>query len=286
MELIIVTGLSGAGKSQTANILEDMGFYCVDNVPPRIIPAFADMSQNAGGQFSKMALVTDIRGGEMFGEIDGILTDFDARGLEYKILFLDCSNEVLVRRYKENRRKHPLNSGEKLSLAEAIEKERKTLKKIRNKADYIIDTSHISISQLKQKVSALFYGEVSNTLKIQCKSFGFKYGTDGEDDLIFDVRCLPNPFYDENLKEKTGLEKCVQDYVLLHDESQTFLQKLSDFLLFAVPLYVKEGKSQLNIAFGCTGGKHRSVTFAETVGKLLSDKGYNCSVWHRDILKR
>ncbi len=286
MELLIVTGLSGAGKSQTANILEDMGFYCVDNVPPRIIPSFADMSQNAGGQFSKMTLVTDIRGGEMFKEIDSVLTDFDNREVGYKILFLDCSDEVLIRRYKENRRKHPLNSEGELSLSEAIEKERKTLKKIRNRADFIIDTSRISISQLKQKVSALFYGNINEALKIQCKSFGFKYGADGEDDLIFDVRCLPNPFYDETLKEKTGLEKEVQDFVLQHKESQEFLNKLSEFLICAVPLYVKEGKSQLNIAFGCTGGKHRSVTFAETVGKILTEKGYNCSIWHRDILKR
>ena len=285
MELLIVTGLSGAGKSQAINTLEDMGFYCVDNVPPAIIPAFVDISDNKG-QFSKMALVTDIRGGELFESIDGVLKDLNEREIEYKILFLDASDEVLVRRYKENRRKHPLNKNGKLSIGEAVEKERKALKKIRNKADYIIDTSLISTAQLKEKVTALFYGENSGAMKIQCKSFGFKYGSDNEDDLVFDVRCLPNPFYDENLKEKTGLDLEVQEYVLSTDESAEFLEKLFSFLEFAIPLYEKEGKSQLTVAFGCTGGKHRSVTFAERVGAALKEKNYDCAIVHRDIAKR
>lgn len=286
MELIIVTGLSGAGKSQCANALEDMGFYCVDNVPPAIIPSFVGLSLNSSNQLSKMALVTDTRGGDLFHSIDSVLNDLDLQSIDYKILFLDAANEVLIRRYKENRRKHPLNKNGKLSIGEAVETERRTLEKIRNKADYIIDTSLISNAQLKQKLSALFYGDVSNVLKIQCKSFGFKYGSDGEDDLIFDVRCLPNPFYDETLKEKTGLEKDVQNFVLSTDESLEFLKRLSDFIIYSVPLYANEGKSQLNLAFGCTGGKHRSVTFAEIIGKMLKEKNYDCSIVHRDILKR
>lgn len=283
MELLIVTGLSGAGKSQTANALEDIGYYCVDNVPPALIPAFVEIGENTKNQLSKMAVVTDTRGGDLFQDIEETLEKLKLGGVDYKILFLDSSDDVLVRRYKEHRRKHPLNADGTLSLPEAVKKDRLMLEKIRIQADYIIDTTHISLAQLKQKLSALFYGDVSDTLKIQCKSFGFKYGTDGDEDLIFDVRCLPNPFYDEALKEKTGQEKCVQDYVLSTDESREFLNKLTEFIDFAVPLYAKEGKSQLNIAFGCTGGKHRSVTFAEIIGKMLKDKNYDCSIIHRDM---
>ena len=282
MELIIVTGMSGAGKSQASNTLEDMGFYCVDNVPPAIIPAFVDMS-DAKDQFSKMALITDIRGGELFESIDDVLKGLDERKFKYKILFLDASDEVLIRRYKENRRTHPLNKNGKLSLASAVETERKALKKIRSRADYIIDTSLISIAQLKEKITALFYGDKGTAMKIQSKSFGFKYGADNEADLVFDVRCLPNPFYEENLKEKTGLESEVQDYVLNSKESLEFLDRLYSFLEYAIPLYQKDGKSQLTVAFGCTGGKHRSVTFAEIIGKALKDKNYDCSIVHRDM---
>ncbi len=222
MELLIVTGLSGAGKSQAANALEDMGYYCVDNVPPAIIPAFVDMGETSKNQLSKMALVTDIRSDDMFHDISDVLEGLDTRGVDYKILFLDASDDVLIRRYKENRRKHPLNKTGKMSISEAIDTERTTLKAIRQRSDYIIDTSRISTAQLKEKVFALFFGDSVSVLKIQCKSFGFKYGADGEDDLIFDVRCLPNPFYDEELKEKTGRDKEVRDYVLSTRESREF----------------------------------------------------------------
>lgn len=286
MELLIVTGLSGAGKSQVGNALEDMGFYCVDNVPPAVIPAFVDMSEQSKGNLGKIALVTDVRGGQLFEGITDVLEDLDAREIKYKILFLNASDEVIIRRYRENRRQHPLNKEGKLSVGEAVKEERKALEKIRNRADFIIDTSHTSLAQLKQKVTSLFCSDLSDSLKIQCKSFGFKYGSDRENDLIFDVRCLPNPFYDEALKEKTGLEKEVRDYVLSTEESREFLKKIIDFLEFSIPLYIKEGKSQLTVAFGCTGGKHRSVTFAELVGNALKEKEYNCSIVHRDILKR
>ncbi len=285
MELLIITGLSGAGKSQAANALEDMGFYCVDNVPPAIIPAFVDMSLSGKDNLQKMALVTDARGGDMFHEISDVLEGFKSRGTEYKILFLDSSDEVLIRRYKENRRKHPLAQGG-MSIAEAVEEERKTLEKIRIESDFIIDTSLISVAQLKQKVFSIFSAESGTALKIQCKSFGFKYGLDSEADLIFDVRCLPNPFYDERIKPKTGLEAEVQDYVLSTEESREFLNKLLDFIDFSVPLYIKEGKSQLIIAFGCTGGKHRSVTFAQKIGEHLKAQKLDCVIEHRDILKR
>ena len=286
MELLIVTGLSGAGKSQVGNALEDMGFYCVDNVPPAVIPAFVDISQRSKGNLEKIALVTDIRGGQLFDSITDVLNDLDAREIKYKILFLDALDEVIIRRYKENRRKHPLNKEAKLSIEEAVKNERKALEKIRNRADFVIDTSHTPLAQLKQKVASRFCDDLSDSLRIQCKSFGFKYGSDRENDLIFDVRCLPNPFYDEALKEKTGLDKEVRDYVLSTEESREFLKKIIDFLEFSIPLYIKEGKSQLTVAFGCTGGKHRSVTFAELVGNALKEKEYNCSIVHRDILKR
>ncbi len=283
MELVIVTGMSGAGKTQTANALEDMGYYCVDNVPPALIPSFVEMGEKTQNRLSKMVIVTDMRGGDMFSDIDDVLLRLKAANVNYKILFLDSSDEVLVRRYKENRRKHPLNPDGALSLSEAVNQDRLALDKIKLKSNYIIDTSRTTIAQLKQKLAALFFGDAGNNLKIQCKSFGFKFGVDGEDDLIFDVRCLPNPFYIEELKEKTGKETVIQDYVLSTEESREFLKRLTDFVTYAVPLYAKEGKSQLNIAFGCTGGKHRSVTFAEIIGKILRDKDYDCSIVHRDM---
>lgn len=198
---------------------------------------------------------------------------------------MDAADEVLIHRYKENRRKHPLSNSDN-SLADVVAKERKILSGLRNRADYTIDTSYISNAQLKVKLSEIFFGSVSNVLKIQCESFGFKYGVDTEADLVFDVRCLPNPFYVEELKHKTGLDKEVQDYVLNGDDSIRFLEKLNSFINCAVPLYAKEGKSQLTIAIGCTGGKHRSVTFAELICKNLKEQNYNCVTVHRDINKR
>ena len=274
MELLIVTGMSGAGKSQAANALEDIGFYCVDNIPPAIIPSFVELSARSGDLLNKMAIVTDMRGGALFSEIDGVLGNLKRNNIEYKILFLDAADDVLIRRYKENRRKHPLADGNNMSVAAAIAKEREMLKKIRFSADYVVDTSRISIAQLKVQLS-----------NIQCKSFGFKYGSDTEADLVVDVRCLPNPFYVEELKEKTGLDKEVRDYVMASEDSKRFLDRLLAFIDCAVPMYAKEGKSQLVISIGCTGGKHRSVTFAELIGEHLRNENYNCSINHRDIYK-
>ena len=285
MELLIVTGMSGAGKSQAANALEDIGFYCVDNIPPAIIPSFVELSARSGDLLNKMAIVTDMRGGALFSEIDGVLGNLKRNNIEYKILFLDAADDVLIRRYKENRRKHPLADGNNMSVAAAIAKEREMLKKIRFSADYVVDTSRISISQLKVQLSNIFFGSVSNVLKIQCKSFGFKYGSDTEADLVVDVRCLPNPFYVEELKEKTGLDKEVRDYVMASEDSKRFLDCLLAFIDCVVPMYAKEGKSQLVISIGCTGGKHRSVTFAELIGEHLRNENYNCSINHRDIYK-
>ena len=285
MELLIVTGMSGAGKSQTANILEDIGYYCVDNVPPAIIPSFVELSARSGDFLSKIAIVTDMRGGGLFTEINDVLENLKNNQISYKILFLDAADDVLKRRYKENRRKHPLADAQDLSVTAAIARERELLKKIRFLSDYVVDTSYISIAQLKVQISNFFFGSVSNVMKIQCRSFGFKYGSDSEADLVLDVRCLPNPFYVEELKDKTGLDGEVRDYVMDSKESRDFLEKLLAFLDCAVPLYAKEGKSQLVISVGCTGGKHRSVTFAELIGKYLQDKDFHCSVSHRDIYK-
>ena len=285
MELLIVTGMSGAGKSQAANALEDMGYYCVDNIPPAIIPSFVELSARSGDLLNKMAIVTDIRGGVLFSEIEQVLNSLKNNSVDYKILFLDSSDDVLIRRYKENRRRHPMADAENMSLSAAVKKEREMLKKIRFMSDYIIDTSHISIAQLKVQLSNVFCGSVSNVLKIQCKSFGFKYGSDTEADLVIDVRCLPNPFYVEDLKLKTGLDKEVRDYVMASSDSKEFLAKLLSFIDCAVPLYAKEGKSQLVISIGCTGGKHRSVTFAQLIGEHLQNENYNCSITHRDIYK-
>ena len=285
MELLIVTGMSGAGKSQAANALEDMGYYCVDNIPPAIIPSFVELSTRSGDLLNKMAIVTDIRGGVLFSEIEQVLNNLKNNSVAYKILFLDAADDVLIRRYKENRRRHPMADAENMSLSAAVKKEREMLKKIRFMSDYIIDTSHISIAQLKVQLSNVFCGSVSNVLKIQCKSFGFKYGADTEADLVIDVRCLPNPFYVEDLKQKTGLDKEVRDYVMSSDDSKEFLARLLSFIDCAVPLYAKEGKSQLIISIGCTGGKHRSVTFAQLIGEHLQNENFNCSITHRDIYK-
>ncbi len=285
MNLLIVTGMSGAGKSQTANALEDMGFYCVDNIPPAIIPSFVELSKRGSEEMVKLAIITDIRGGSMFKEISAVLQKFKAEHIEYKILFLDASDDVLIRRYKENRRKHPLCERADLSLSDAVKLERRLLSDIKNSADYVVDTSLISAAQLKMQITNIFTDNGESGIKILCHSFGFKYGTDVDADIIFDVRCLVNPFYVETLKHKTGLDTEVSDYVMADASSREFAKHVFEFIDFSLPLYLKEGKSQLVVSFGCTGGKHRSVTFAELLCKHLKEKGYGAAAMHRDISK-
>lgn len=285
MNLVIVTGLSGAGKSQAANALEDMGYYCVDNIPPAIIPAFVELSKRESEGLSKLAVVTDMRGGSMFGDIKKVLKGLKKSGIDYKILFLDAADDVLIRRYKENRRKHPLCDMEGVSLSDAVKLEREKLAQIHAAADFDIDTSLISSAQLKSILTETFLKSAEKGMRILCKSFGFKYGIDADADNVFDVRCLPNPYYVENLRDKTGLDKAVSDYVLTGEESINFKNGVMSFADMAIPLYIKEGKSQLVISFGCTGGKHRSVTFAELLCKHLKEKGFNASAIHRDINK-
>lgn len=283
MELLIITGMSGAGKSQAVDVFEDMGYYCVDNIPPMLIRSFLDVTSAGNGEIKKLAIVTDIRGGNMFKDISAVLDSLTESSIDYKILFLDASDDVLVRRYKEHRRPHPLIDAGFDSIADAIAAERKLLNDIRLRADFIIDTSLTSVAKFRENIKNMFIGDIKGGMRIQTMSFGFKYGAAVEADLVFDVRCLPNPFYVDELKHKTGLDKEVYNYVMSFNESCKLADKICDFLDFSTELYCKEGKSQLTIAFGCTGGKHRSVTFAELVARYLSDKGYNVSTNHRDI---
>lgn len=285
MNLLIVTGMSGAGKSQAANILEDMGFYCVDNIPPSIIPSLVDLSRRGNEELGRLAIVTDIRGGDLFDGISAVLENLKKDNVDCKILFLDAPDEVLIRRYKENRRRHPLCDKGDYSLSDAVKEERRLLAKIRYTADFIVDTGNTSNAQLKVRLSEIFLKSNKIGMTIQCKSFGFKYGSDPDADIIIDVRCLPNPFYAEELKKKTGLDPKVSDYVMESENSKEFLKRLLDFIDYSLPLYTSEGKSQLVISFGCTGGKHRSVTFAEMLYRHLCQLGYNAGVIHRDIHK-
>ena len=285
MNFLIITGLSGSGKSGVVNVLEDIGFYCVDNIPPQLIPKFAEICVSSSEKMQKVALVTDVRGGEMFDDIDNGISYLREHGIKCGILFLDASDDVLIRRYKETRRKHPLYDEAHGNLQHSIDLEREKLMVIREKADYYVDTSEMSIQQLKETVYSLFLENPGDSLSVEIMSFGFKYGTVREADLIFDVRCLPNPFYIQELKNHTGMESCVSDYVMKFKQSQELEKKLEELINFLIPLYKHEGKSQLVIAFGCTGGKHRSVTFAENMYKFLRDKDVKCRICHRDINK-
>lgn len=283
MRFIIITGLSGAGKTQVIRCMEDLGYYCIDNMPTVLVGKFAEVCQSSAGKIDKVAMVIDIRGGDMFSQLADEINNLKSLNYEYEILFLDASDETLVKRYKETRRVHPL-SKDGASLSDSIKKERLALEDIKNKADHIIDTSGYKASQLKNVVSELFEGGRKG-LVINITSFGFKYGIVVDGDLIFDVRFLPNPFYEESLKEHTGLEKCVQDYVLSFEQAGVFIEKLKDMTEYLIPYYTEEGKNQLVIGIGCTGGQHRSVTVAQKLYEYLKAKGYNVIISHRDIEK-
>lgn len=283
MDFVIVTGLSGAGKSKTADALEDMGYYCIDNIPPELIIKFADICSKSDNGLSKVACVSDIRGGEMFSGLIDTLEQMKSKGYKYKLLFLDCCDEALVRRYKETRRKHPLTDIEQASVEDAIAIERVMLQKVKSAADYILDTSILTTGQLKERVTQLFNNIPQEGIIVSCMSFGFKFGLPAEADLVFDVRCLPNPFYVAELKPKTGLEQDVKNYIFKSEKSNIFLNKITELIDYALPLYIAEGKSQLVVAMGCTGGKHRSVAFAEALCRHLSENGYQSVANHRDF---
>lgn len=291
MEFIIVTGISGSGKSSCIQILEDIGFFCIDNMPPQLISNFAEICSESrndrGEKISKVAIVTDIRGGALFLELSDRIEQLkNTDGIDLKVLFLEASKEVLMKRYSETRRKHPLDGASNGDLSKAIDAETELLSDIRTHADYIIDSSLITSTQLKEQVAELFLAKPDSRMIISCMSFGFKYGVPGEADLVFDVRCLPNPFYVLELKHKTGLDKEVRDYVMNSPDSEMFENKIYEMADFLMPLYLREGKSRLVIAFGCTGGKHRSITFAYRAAERFREKGCNVREVHRDIDKK
>lgn len=285
MEFVVVTGLSGAGKTQAMHSMEDIGFFCVDNLPPALIPVFYDLCVKSDGTMGRVAVVTDTRGGELFKSFFTAMEALKMEGKPYKLLFLDAADPILVRRFKETRRKHPLSDELGGSLEQAVHLERDMLAPMRESSDFVIDTSGLSPAQLKTRISELFLTSASDSLYVHAISFGFKYGIPMEADLVFDVRCLPNPFYDEALRPKTGLDPDVRDYVMENDECRGFVTRYTDMLDYLLPLYRKEGKSQLVVAVGCTGGHHRSVALAQFTSDYCNRKGIKASVTHRDIQK-
>ena len=282
MNLLIVTGISGAGKTMAVNALEDIGFFCIDNIPVGLLPRIVDFARQGENQLSRVAVVMDSRGLRSAEEVEAALADLDAKGTEYDVLFLDATDAVIQRRYKETRRQHPLTVSIGTPLHEAIELERRILQPLRVRAKYVIDTSLLSTAQNKERVCSLFLDKGQCPMSVTVMSFGFKYGLPNESDIVFDVRCLPNPFYIPELKNLTGLDQEVVDFVMQSAESQEFLRRIEALLEYSLPLYVKEGKSQLVIAVGCTGGKHRSITFARKIGEFCQKLGYTPSVQHRD----
>ena len=285
MQLVIVTVMSGSGKSTVMKVMEDIGFYCIDNLPPTLIPKFVDVCEQAGGSLNKLAVAVDVRTGDMFSEIYNVLHVLkEERQEALRIVFMDTADDVLLTRYKETRRRHPLL--EKCSsVEEAIRLERELLAPLHAKADYRIDTSLMSTSQLGKEIRDIFLENQNDSIQVKMMSFGFKYGISAEADLVFDVRCLPNPYYVPELRPRTGLESVVRDHVMRSNDSLMLFSKITDLLTFLLPLYIAEGKSQLVVAFGCTGGQHRSVTFAELVGDAIAAKGYRVYKLHRDITK-
>ncbi len=285
MEFVVLTGLSGAGKTQAMHSMEDIGFFCVDNLPPALIPVFYDLCAKSESTMGRVAVVSDTRGGELFKSFFTAMEALKMEGKPYKILFLDASDGVLVRRFKETRRKHPLSDDLAGSLEQAVRLERDMLGPVRENSDFVIDTTGLSPAQLKGRIAEQFLTSASDSMSVHCISFGFKHGIPMEADLVMDVRCLPNPFYDPELRPKTGLDPDVRDYVMENGETRGFVERYTAMLDYLLPLYEKEGKSQLVVAVGCTGGHHRSVALAQYTCDYLSGKGVKASVTHRDMLK-
>ena len=282
MEILIITGLSGGGKSRAASYLEDIGYYTVDNLPAEMMVKFADFCAGSSGRYDRVALVYDVRSGEPTDILIETLERLKASGVNCRMLFLEADNQTIVNRYKETRRMHPLQKkGE--SVEQAIRREREWMQPVRDHADFVLDTSALSIAKLRSELLDLF-GQQGDRggLAVNVLSFGFKHGIPIEADLVFDVRFMPNPYYVPELKNLTGLDEEVVDYVMAAPESQELLRRYESMLEYALPLYVKEGKSQLMIAVGCTGGKHRSIPFARKIGEFCEKLGYEPSVQHRD----
>ena len=284
MEILILTGMSGAGKTHAANTLEDFGYYCVDNMPAVMISEFVNIYKRVPDKVQAVAFVIDVRGESEFNtlieQIEIIKTENTCR-----IIFLDCSDEVILIRQKEARRNNPLTSLKNIPIKEAIAKEREILAEIKQKADFVIDTTKTSVHQLKERMTVIAQSSAERKIAINCMSFGFKYGIPSEADLVFDARCFPNPFYIESMRTKTGLDADVIEYVLSHKDTLDFIEKLKDITAFLLPLYIGEGRANLIIAVGCTGGRHRSVCISEVLKKYLLEKNYNATAIHRDMGK-
>lgn len=284
MEFVIITGMSGAGKSQAVKVLEDLNYYCMDNLPPMLLPNFAELCKASTKTVDKVAVVVDIRGGIFFDDLFTSLEVLKEKGIKYSILFLDAGDDELVKRYKELRRPHPLS--ETGIIIDGIKKEREILINVKQKSDYIIDTTSLKLGRLKEEVTRIFLeGKIYHNLTVSFVSFGYKYGIPSDSDLVFDVRFLPNPYYIESLKYLTGNNAEVQDYVMSNDVSVDFLNRLIDMLKFLLPNYIQEGKSNLIISIGCTGGKHRSVTIANKLAEHFGKENYRVTVSHRDEFK-
>lgn len=284
-ELIIVTGVSGAGKSSAVGFLEDAGYYCIDNMPPLLLATFLELLSSNNTQ-SKIAVVVDIRSTENFESVIAVVDNACSDNYNVKIVYLDANTSVVLKRYKLTRRKHPYSDRFNGDISQALSFEREILAPFRLRADYIIDTSDMQSNQLRNRLTELILGSEKNAINIHVMSFGFKHGIPTEADFVLDVRCLPNPFWIEELKDKTGLNREVADYVFSFDDAKILMDKLLDMLSFLTPLYIKEGKSQLVFAIGCTGGNHRSVAIAEKIKKHFEKSYKNVSVNHRDINKK
>ena len=283
MDILIISGLSGAGKSKAASYLEDMGFYIVDNMPAAMILKFAEFCAGGNGRYDRVALVYDVRTANSFTELFDVLDKLRAMEGACRMLFLEAAPEVIIKRYKETRRRHPLTD-QTDSLAEAVHRERELMQPVRERADYVIDTSHTSTAQLRGELLRLF-GEAGEKggMTVSVTSFGYKYGLPLEADLVFDVRFMPNPFYIEELRPQTGLDQAVSDYVFSFQQTQGCMKRLEDLLSFTLPLYAEEGKTSLVIAVGCTGGHHRSVAVTHALAEFIRGLGYQVAENHRDM---
>lgn len=283
MEFLIISGLSGAGKSRAASVMEDLGYFCVDNLPVPLIPKFAELGMGGNGEYDRVVLVTDIRGGTNFEGLFQALDRLKDMKCSYRILFMDASDATIIKRYKETRRVHPLGD-ECASLEQAIELERKVLAPVRERADWVVDTTGLTLGQLRSKLLSLFSkGKEEGKMEVHVMSFGFKHGVPMEADLVFDVRFLPNPYYVQELRSLTGLDEGVRNYVFSSPQSHKFLKKLIDFVTYLLPRYAEEGKTSLVIAVGCTGGHHRSVAIAHALAQAIAGQGFPVNESHRDM---
>jgi UPF0042 nucleotide-binding protein len=285
IRIVIITGLSGAGKSQAVRCLEDLGYYCVDNLPPSLLPKFIELCLQSDGKIPRIALVIDIRGGRFFDSLFESLDSLNQQGIYYEILFLEAADEILVRRFKESRRRHPLSPLGR--VLEGIAQERQRLEELRGRANKIIDTSNLSVHELKEQITELFGSRsVGSQITLSVTSFGYKYGILMDADLVMDVRFLPNPYYVEGLRELTGTDERVKKFVLGHEVTRSFITQFIQLLKFLIPHYIAEGKTHLGIAIGCTGGQHRSVVMAIEIGEALGEMGYPVLVKHRDRTRK